>query len=118
MFDDLPLFSGSPIEPVSRQRLSAPHNGVDTSIEAAKAISRKIGAIHLRIYRALELAEDGYTCDELEDLLGLKHQTCSPRMGELIERGYARYAINRNGEIRKRDTRSECAARIYFAVRR
>ena len=127
MFDDLPLFSfgntsgpdgdagqlpePSPPEP--------PHNGTDTSKAAAERIKPHVGGLRLRVLRALELAEDGFNCDELEVLIGMKHQTCSARLNDLNTKYNPPLAVFRvldDGSTYKRPTRSGSPARVYYAA--
>jgi hypothetical protein len=121
MFEDLPLFSAQPraiaAVPLFAEPFTAPHNGTDTSAAAALAIQPFLSGLRLRIYRALELAEDGFTCEQLEHLLGIKHQTASARLRELHDRGYVTLRVDRSGTILKRRTTSGCLARIYFPAK-
>ena len=59
-----------------------------------------------RIVQALTANPTGLTCDELERLLKLSHQTTSPRLTELRRRG--RIVV-----IGKRPTRTGCMANVY-----
>lgn len=64
-------------------------HGSDTSQEAAESIAKDTGRLRLLV---LEEIRDcgGATCDELEVRLNLTHQTCSPRVVELRDRGQIR----------------------------
>lgn len=127
MFDDLPLFgAGATPEPDDDDRPVSgpfppdpPHNGTDTSKAAAERIKPHVGGMRLRILRALELAEDGFNCDELEVLTGIKHQTCSARLNDLNTKfnpPLAVYRILEDGSTYKRPTRSGSPARVYYAA--
>ena len=51
----------------------------------------------------------GMTCDEVEQKLGLSHQTCSARVNELDNIGFIKI-------LGKRPTRSGRNARVYHVV--
>lgn len=55
-------------------------------------------------------AEDGATCDEVEVVLGLRHQTASARIRDLV---IAKRIFDTG---RRRLTRSGRKARIYFPI--
>lgn len=127
MFDDLPLFgAGATPEPDGNDSPAAgrcppdpPHNGTETSKAAADSIKPHVGGLRLRILRALELAEDGFNCDELVVLTGIKHQTCSARLNDLNTKYNPPLAVFRtleDGSTYKRPTRSGCLARVYYAA--
>jgi helix-turn-helix protein len=65
------------------------------SEEAFQSIRGHLGALHHRI---LAMLRDGgpMTCEELEQRLGMKHQTCSPRILELYQLGL----IEKSGQVR------------------
>lgn len=86
--------------------------GVDTSEDAAESM---IGdAPHLRalvyaeIWKSTKYAEPGLTCENVEDILEMKHQTASARITELLLGGH----IVDTGE--RRPNRSLRAARVYL----
>ena len=57
---------------------------VSTSREAADSIRSEAGRIRTRVLRCIaQRGLYGATCDEVEQLLGLRHQTCSARIWEL-----------------------------------
>lgn len=64
----------------------------DTSTAALVSISHIRGKLQRRVFRALMEYDngDGATCDELERLLNLKHQTLSARVRELYLGGWIR----------------------------
>ena len=63
-------------------------------------------SIEGRVYQAI--ADRPSTCDELEDALGLTHQTCSARVNALMRRGL----IVADG---RRQTKSGRTARVWVA---
>lgn len=71
--DGLPLFA-------------APSYDVDTSIEAAESLAPTLGRLRWKVLKAVCESEDGLTTLEAEDLLGLTHQTCSPRIWEMVRK--------------------------------
>ncbi len=60
------------------------HNGTATSMAAAVSIVPHRKALAMRVLMYISQAGiDGLTCDELEVLSGLSHQTASARVNEL-----------------------------------
>jgi hypothetical protein len=70
---EYPLYDGTP-----------PH--VDKATSWAAAISMKTVASQLGqvVLDAIEEQPDGATCEEVEDILAMKHQTVSARIRELV----------------------------------
>jgi hypothetical protein len=68
-----------------------PHARTDTSIDAADSIIDSINELQRTILAFILDTEGedvtGATCDEIEEELGLKHQTASARVRELSQRG-------------------------------
>jgi predicted transcriptional regulator len=89
---------------------SLPHNGVATSIEAAESMVKPAAAIRERVYNYIKSRAHGAICDEAEDALGLRHQTCSARFKELADAGRIIRTMTR------RKTRSGRNAFVYVAV--
>jgi hypothetical protein len=77
MTDDLLSFFNQPD--------NAPHNGVDTSIDAAESVSESLSAMRLQVFQEVQKAKDGLTCDEVEQILDMKHQTASARLNDLMK---------------------------------
>lgn len=75
--DPLPLFAPT---------LVPPSSGTDTSQEAAESVAPFVGSLRWTVLSAVCEAPDGLTTDELEDHLGGKHQTISPRIWELTRK--------------------------------
>ena len=97
---------------------TAPSNGVATSDEAAASLERPtLTALRQRVLAALAAAADGLTCEQVEEVTGLKHQTASARLYELAtcEPPFAEFEYDQEtGKPRRRRTRSGRFARIYF----
>lgn len=73
----------------------APHNGTATSRAAAQSVRRRIARdIDLIIGAIGRHPKTGATCDELEVLLSLSHQTCSARVRECAKRRMIRDSGN------------------------
>lgn len=57
----------------------------------------------------------GLTCDELEVLLGMRHQTCSARCSELLRDGViVRKPTGLDGTYMRRPTRTGCQAAVLI----
>jgi hypothetical protein len=78
----------------------------------SEAAARRVGAVPLRsqVEACIRSAPDGRTDDEIEVLLGMAHQTASPRRRELELRGRIL------GTGRKRKTRSGNPAQVYVHI--
>jgi hypothetical protein len=92
-----------------------PHNGTDTSIDAAQSHSPDDAKnLRAKVYAFIALRSvrggivRGATSDEAEAVLKLSHQTCSARFNELRNRGL----IVDSGE--RRATRSGRKAAVYI----
>jgi len=84
------------------------YNFRDTSQQAAKQI--KPAALRLRLLAEMRLRGSmGATCDELEQAMGLSHQTASARLREMNLKGQ----VVDSGE--RRPTRSGRAAIVWCA---
>jgi hypothetical protein len=83
--------------------------GSDTSAAAAASVKKKLGGLHRQIYKLVkERGLDGCTCDEVEQLLDLRHQTASARIRELRDK---KKLIDTG---RRRRTRSNRPAAVYI----
>lgn len=97
---------------------TAPHNGADTSRDAAASIVDQVNGMCRDVLHAIRNAEDGLTCDEVEQLLGMKHQTASARIRDLTSCQPALLEQRMNvltGKPARRLTRSGRTARVYYA---
>ena len=86
--------------------------GSDTSKAAAIDVAPLTGAMRVRVFDWAARQRSGFTCDEAEIALTLKHQTCSARVRELVKLGF----VVDSGE--RRATSSGRAARIYVLTDR
>lgn len=87
-----------------------PHNGTDTSIEAARSMEGSVNVLRIQIFKLIKRSgTTGMTCDEVECDSGLRHQTASARVNELAGRG----DLVDSGKRRK--TRSGRMAIVWFA---
>lgn len=99
-FNALPLFMSS-----------APHNGTDTSRDAAANIREHLGRLEFVVFAAVACARDaGVTNDEIEVITGLAGNTVRPRIVRLREMGLVR------DSQRRRPTRSGRAAVVWQMV--
>lgn len=83
---------------------------MNTSTEAYISIKSTASSMREQIHSFLKLCSTGATCDSLEHVLGMRHQTCSARIRELVLNG----SIKDSGE--RRPTRSGRNARVYKVV--
>jgi predicted transcriptional regulator len=71
-----------------RTEAGLPYSEPTTGRAAAESMARAAPMVRERVYAAIEATgADGCTTDELEQRLGLAHQTCSPRVTELARQG-------------------------------
>jgi hypothetical protein len=108
MTDHPDLFGKPPPQP------SVPfNNGSETSRDAAESIKPDLARLEAMVIGFIRLrGQEGATCDEAEEHLGLSHQTCSARFNGLAGRGL----IEKAGAQRK--TRSGRRAEVYVVARR
>ena len=86
-----------------------PHNGTETSIEAARSMEARAPTDAARILAYVHsCGAGGATCDQAGEALGLLPQTCSARFNKLKDD----YQLVKAG--RKRQTRSGCNAEVYI----
>lgn len=98
-----------------RRDMDAKHGGFpyvagsDTSRQAAESLSSEaMSWLKQQIAAYIANSRDGATCDEIEVVFQLRHQTASARIRELVQSGMLRDS----GE--RRATRSGRMARIYL----
>ncbi len=84
-----------------------PHNGTATSKAAAESMRSRKATDERLILDMLARVIAGSTCDEMEQALGLSHQTCSARFNGLA----ARFRIVKAGYTRP--TRTGRAAEVF-----
>ena len=105
---DLPLFNHP----------TAPHNGVDTSREAADSVRDQLNAMCKQGLEVGRRCPGGLTWDQVEQLLVMKHQTASARLRDLmcLEPCPLEFRLDeKTGKPQRRSTASGRTARIYFA---
>ena len=97
---------------------TAPHNGTETSIDAAESIKPMANAMALQVLQSIRANPDGLTCDQVEVLLLMKHQTASARIRDLAscEPPFIRVRLGPDGKPVRRKTRSGRTARVYIAT--
>ena len=97
--------------------VSPAHNGTETSKAAAKAIKPSANAIARKVLSYVAASPQGATCDEVEAVLDLKHQTCSARFTDLskCEPPYLIKCQQPDGSYLKRKTRSGTSAFVWIA---
>lgn len=82
-----------------------------TSKEAARSMERKAPSIRDRVFSYIKAqGRDGSTDDELEQALGLRHQTASARRRELVKMGL----VQDSGQ--RRPTRSGRSATVWASA--
>lgn len=94
--EDLPLFQGNGSEPEPEviQDYEVPKHvrDSDTSTAAALRVAPRYGSIQRRILAYIEVREKttkkGATCDEIEEALGMLHQSASGALVALEEKGW------------------------------
>lgn len=82
----------------------------DTSRAAAESVVKDVTRLRRAVLDAIGTEPDGLTCDQVEERLGIRHQTASARVRELAQLGL----IIDTGERRK--TRSGRSAAIWKKV--
>ena len=105
--NSLPLFNHS----------VAPHNGIETSRDAAEAIRPDLSRLHRLVRDTIAQAVDGMTCKEVEQATGLSHQTASARLNELAYcyPPLVGHIIDPlTGKPRRRRTGPRSSGRLYF----
>jgi len=89
-----------------------PHADGDTSYAAAVEIEEHVYSLRRRILKEMLGAGAGLTCDEIEVLLRMRHQTASARIRELV-------LLNKLQDSgHRRETRSGRQARVYVGTDR
>lgn len=91
-----------------------PHNGTDTSREAAASLTPDtLREQHRKILRALYRAPDGLTDQELEILTGMGGSTVRPRRQELEREGWIEQRVQGAGAV-TRETASGRKAVVWY----
>ena len=96
-----------------------PHvSNSETSLEAAESIKPTVSKLRGEVLKCIKEMPSGLTCDQIEMILGLSHQTCSPRIGELRDQQppLIQKVIDDEGRYAKRPTRTGRGAFVYCAT--
>ena len=95
----------------------APHNGVETSKDAAQSIKPHVNRLCSEVLWCVRNSQFGMTCDEAEQVLQLPHQTCSARFRDLssCEPPMLIKCQQPDGSYLKRKTRSGRSAFVWIA---
>jgi hypothetical protein len=103
---ELPLFNYA----------TAPHNGTETSREAAEKILPKVNSMCRQVYDCIAAMPGGLTCEQVEQILGMKHQTASARIRDLAscQPPLIVAGMDENHKMIRRPTSSGSTARVYF----
>ena len=107
-FTDLPLFN-TPV---------APHNGTETSRDAAESIKPHVNTLAAKVLHCIAGMPGGLTCEQVEQITGLKHQTASARIRDLAtcEPPLIVIGVDQDGNVIRRPTSSGRTARVYLAT--
>jgi response regulator of citrate/malate metabolism len=99
-------------EPLDEDICAGRHGGNPESVAAGKETNRARDG--RRILNELEGFPEGLTCDELEQHLGMSHQTCSARCAELKKNAFIqlKWFPGTNGRAEKRPTRTGSMAAV------
>tara|TARA_A100001391_G_scaffold114834_1_gene77664 strand:+ start:1222 stop:1569 length:348 start_codon:yes stop_codon:yes gene_type:complete len=92
-------------------------NNTETSREAAYSVNDKIDTARLKVLRCVGKHENGLTCDQIEEILNMKHQTASARLYDLSKctPPYVTHKLEEGkNTFTTRLTRSGRKARIYY----
>ena len=97
---------------------TAPHNGTETSREAAESILPKVNSMCRQVYDCIASMPGGLTCEQVEQILSMKHQTVSARIRDLSTCQPPLIVVGKdeNHEVIRRATASGRTARVYFAA--
>lgn len=90
----------------------ATHNGTPTSIAASASIIGSVGQQRRTVFEfVVSRGSTGATCDEIEDALGMSHQSASARLNDLSASPKLPKLLDIGPDTRK--TRSGRAAMVY-----
>ena len=107
---DLPLFAVNTTPPHVRNS--------ETSRDAADSIQHQVPTLQRKILECIRSMPGGLTCDDVEGILDVQHQTCSPRFRELstCTPPLIHKLILDDGNYAKRKTRSGRNAFVFIAT--
>ena len=96
-----------------------PHvSNSETSLEAAQSIKPNVSKIRGEVLKCIKEMPSGLTCDQVECITGLSHQTCSARFRELAscQPPLIHKLLMDDGNYARRKTRSGRGAYVYIAT--
>jgi len=97
--------------------MTTPHaRNSETSRLAAVAIAQDTCRLRVLVKKIIRWSEVGLTCDELEEIAEMRHQTASARINELRNRGDIQPLLDAEGKPVRRKTRSGRLATVYVAT--
>ena len=107
---DLPLFAVN--------TTPAHVRNCETSLDAAESIKPAVPHLQKRVLDCVAPMPGGLTCDQVECITGLSHQTCSARFRELAscQPPLIKKLILDDGTFARRKTRSGRAAYVWIAT--
>ena len=94
-------------------------NDTETSQEAANSVKNKIDSMRFKVLQCVKKHINGLTCDQVEEILNMKHQTASARLYDLSKCNppYLVHILEKDkNTFRTRLTRSGRKARIYYVT--
>ena len=94
-------------------------NDTETSQEAANSVKNKIDSMRFKVLQCVKKHINGLTCDQVEEILNMKHQTASARLYDLSKCNppYLVHRLEKDKHtFRTRLTRSGRKARIYYVT--
>ena len=97
---------------------TAPHNGTEPSKDAAESIKPLVSGMCQQVLDLIRSRADGMTCDEVEEVLGMKHQTASARIRDLktCQPPLIKHKLKGDGSPDRRRTRSGRTAWVYLST--
>ena len=90
----------------------------ETSFDAAESIKPAVPHLQKRVLDCVASMPGGLTCDQVECITGMAHQTCSARFRELAscQPPLIQKLILDDGSYARRPTRSGRGAYVYIAT--
>ena len=84
-------------------------------MDAAESIKPMVNAMAREVLECIRAHSLGLTCDQVETILGMKHQTASARIRDLAscEPPFIKVRLGEDGKPLRRKTRSGRTARVY-----
>ena len=97
---------------------AVPHNGTETSKEAADSIKNTVNRLCKIVLAKIQAAPTGLTCQEVEDALQMSSGTATARINELANSRPPMIVKKQNefGRFIKRSNRSGRKAFVWFSA--